>query len=141
MASPGANRRGIFALIAATAVFTINDATVKLVTRTLPFGEIIFVRGVITVICVTAALAAIGQLNKVSTLFNRYVVIRSILDACATGLFVTALVRMNLAELISMVLASPLILTALSVVLYKDCLLYTSPSPRDGLLSRMPSSA
>ena len=24
---------------------------------------------------------------------------------------------------------------------YKDCLLYTSPSPRDGLLSRMPSSA
>ena len=24
---------------------------------------------------------------------------------------------------------------------YSDCLLYTSPSPRDGLLSRMPSSA
>ena len=24
---------------------------------------------------------------------------------------------------------------------YADCLLYTSPSPRDGLLSRMPSSA
>ena len=26
-------------------------------------------------------------------------------------------------------------------VLYQICLLYTSPSPRDGLLSRMPSSA
>ena len=25
--------------------------------------------------------------------------------------------------------------------LTQDCLLYTSPSPRDGLLSRMPSSA
>ena len=25
--------------------------------------------------------------------------------------------------------------------LVEDCLLYTSPSPRDGLLSRMPSSA
>ena len=25
--------------------------------------------------------------------------------------------------------------------LLHDCLLYTSPSPRDGLLSRMPSSA
>ena len=24
---------------------------------------------------------------------------------------------------------------------YQDCLLYTSPSPRDGLLHRMPSSA
>ena len=28
-----------------------------------------------------------------------------------------------------------------AIELYKDCLLYTSPSPRDGLLSRMPSSA
>ena len=27
------------------------------------------------------------------------------------------------------------------ITLYTDCLLYTSPSPRDGLLSRMPSSA
>ena len=26
-------------------------------------------------------------------------------------------------------------------MVYVDCLLYTSPSPRDGLLSRMPSSA
>ena len=27
------------------------------------------------------------------------------------------------------------------ITIYKYCLLYTSPSPRDGLLSRMPSSA
>ena len=26
-------------------------------------------------------------------------------------------------------------------MIYETCLLYTSPSPRDGLLSRMPSSA
>ena len=30
---------------------------------------------------------------------------------------------------------------ARDIVLMKACLLYTSPSPRDGLLSRMPSSA
>ena len=28
-----------------------------------------------------------------------------------------------------------------SIRMYKDCLLYTSPSPRDTILSRMPSSA
>ena len=27
------------------------------------------------------------------------------------------------------------------IITFSDCLLYTSPSPRDGLLSRMPSSA
>ena len=30
---------------------------------------------------------------------------------------------------------------SLNFNLYYSCLLYTSPSPRDGLLSRMPSSA
>ena len=35
-----------------------------------------------------------------------------------------------------------LLITAVKVMdEYYDCLLYTSPSPRDGLLSRMPSSA
>ena len=33
------------------------------------------------------------------------------------------------------------ILKIASDTLIRDCLLYTSPSPRDGLLSRMPSSA
>ena len=32
-------------------------------------------------------------------------------------------------------------LQEIAAALYNFCLLYTSPSPRDGLLSRMPSSA
>ena len=36
---------------------------------------------------------------------------------------------------------APPIATDDSFTLFVDCLLYTSPSPRDGLLSRMPSSA
>ena len=35
----------------------------------------------------------------------------------------------------------PFILGSTAAALGWDCLLYTSPSPRDGLLSRMPSSA
>ena len=38
-------------------------------------------------------------------------------------------------------LATPTALTTATGSLHKLCLLYTSPSPRDGLLSRMPSSA
>jgi len=120
LSKPGANQRGIIALIAATAAFTVNDATVKLMTRALPPGEIIFIRGMMTVICLSLALALTGQLGKITTTFNRWIVFRSCLDACATALFVTALVRVGLAELLSMVLASPLILTALSVILFKE---------------------
>lgn len=120
MSSHAANRRGILALIAATAAFTVNDATVKLVTRTLPSGEIIFIRGSMTVICLAAALAAMGQSGKIKTLLDRRVVARSFFDGCATAFFITALVRINLADLISIVLASPLIMTAMSVLLYKE---------------------
>ena len=38
-------------------------------------------------------------------------------------------------------LAVPVAVDFESVGHFKYCLLYTSPSPRDGLLSRMPSSA
>ena len=38
-------------------------------------------------------------------------------------------------------LESILLAAGYGVGLYINCLLYTSPSPRDGLLSRMPSSA
>ena len=36
---------------------------------------------------------------------------------------------------------NPIDATFKTGILYEGCLLYTSPSPRDGLLSRMPSSA
>ena len=36
---------------------------------------------------------------------------------------------------------SPAIDLSFNFTFYGSCLLYTSPSPRDGLLSRMPSSA
>ena len=39
------------------------------------------------------------------------------------------------------VLVALIFTPALCATLLKPCLLYTSPSPRDGLLSRMPSSA
>ena len=37
--------------------------------------------------------------------------------------------------------SSPTLIYKEIIRIHKDCLLYTSPSPRDGLLSRMPSSA
>ena len=33
------------------------------------------------------------------------------------------------------------LISVTAAVFHEDCLLYTSPSPRDGLLPRMPSSA
>src|SRR5205085_7098409 len=55
-----ANRRGILALVAGMATFTVNDALVKFVARSYPFGEVIFVRGVMAVVLVGAILFGRG---------------------------------------------------------------------------------
>ena len=98
MSPPGANRRGIFALIAATFAFTVNDATVKYVARVLPPGEIIFIRGTMTIICLAVALAVMGQLGRITTLTNKHVVMRSVFDGLATGFFVSALMRSSVSR-------------------------------------------
>ena len=82
--------------------------------------------------------------------------------ALAVVLFITGLIAPELTGLLSLSLliatgvlnpqealagfGSPALITLLglfpvSAALFKSCLLYTSPSPRDRSLSRMPSSA
>ena len=54
---------------------------------------------------------------------------------------VTPFVDVMLVLLIIFMVTAPLLTVGVQVDLPESCLLYTSPSPRDGLLSRMPSSA
>lgn len=118
--SQRANRRGILAIIGATAAFSANDSIVKLVARTYPLGEVLFVRGVITCALVGAVLVGLGHLTSVGLGFRKLVLLRSTLEALAAVLFTTALVHMPLAELSTVILVSPLIITALSVLLYGE---------------------
>ena len=46
--APSENLRGIVAMLAATAVFVVNDTLLKIATEALPTGEAIFLRGVFT---------------------------------------------------------------------------------------------
>ena len=55
-------------------------------------------------------------------------------DLSSKGNFFNTTGKTSIPEMISL-------LKAAKVMVANDCLLYTSPSPRDGLLSRMPSSA
>ncbi len=112
--SPAANRRGMIAVTLGMAAYTVNDTFVKLVARELPFGEVIFLRGVLSVIVLTAALMIVVDLRSLVTAFNSKVLWRALFDALATAFFVAALVHMKIAELSAVVLTSPLILTALA---------------------------
>src|SRR5215470_8169938 len=48
------NLKGILAMVAATALFTCGDSTMKIMSANLPTGETVFVRSVFSVITITA---------------------------------------------------------------------------------------
>ena len=76
-----ANRRGILALVAGMATFTVNDALVKFVARSYPFGEVIFVRGVMAVVLVGAILFGRGQVRKIENGIGGPLLWRSVFEA------------------------------------------------------------
>ena len=79
-----------------------------------------------------------------ATIYGRLVAISRLpfeLAEFLTSLAVPAFVIMGLILLIHLVLGMFIDAMAMILLTIPICLLYTSPSPRDGLLSRMPSSA
>jgi drug/metabolite transporter (DMT)-like permease len=114
------NRRGIVAILAATATFSANDSIVKFIAREYPVGEVLFLRGVMTTVMVGAVLLAWGHAGALRSGLNGLVCARSILEAVAALLFTSAVIHMPLASLSTILLASPLIITALSVIVFKE---------------------
>lgn len=102
------------------AAFSVNDALTKVVVTAYPVGEVMFVRGLMTIGIMCVALAVLGQLGRVIPAIGWPVTMRSIFDAFASVTFITALVHLGLAELSALVLASPLIMTMLAVWIFKE---------------------
>ena len=79
-------------------------------------------------------------MNKVSEL-----IATSEVSVLITMNKVSVLIALSVAQIVVSVMMAARIVIVLMIVIKtrqsNSCLLYTSPSPRDGLLSRMPSSA
>lgn len=110
------NRRGMIALTVGMTVYTINDTLVKLIARDLPLGEVIFLRGMFSVVVLLGTLAAVSGLRGLVPAMTPFVLWRALFDGLSTGFFLVALMRMKLAELAAVALTSPLILTALAAI-------------------------
>ena len=112
-----ANRRGIFAMLAAMTLFTANDTLVKLASADLPPGEIMAVRGVFAVVLVLALIAGRGEARHLRDLLQPIVLLRGALEAALAFLFITSLSRLPIANVNAILMATPIILTALAVAL------------------------
>lgn len=110
----------MIALTFGMAAYTVNDSFVKLVARELPFGEVLFLRGAMSILIFVVILGTTGGLRHLVPAAKPIVLWRALFDALGTVFFIAALVRMNIADLSAVVMTSPLILTALAAITLGD---------------------
>jgi drug/metabolite transporter (DMT)-like permease len=114
------NQRGIIAICACMASYTVNDVLVKQILRDYPAGEVIFVRGLMCVFLIGAAAVALGHAVMLRTAMSRLLAARSACDGLSTVGFIAALAHMPLANLAAVLQIAPLMITALSVAFYRE---------------------
>jgi drug/metabolite transporter (DMT)-like permease len=114
------NQRGIAAICGCMASYTVNDVLVKQILRTYPVGEVIFVRGVMCSLLIGAFVLALGYGNFWRASMSQLLAARSLCDGVSTAGFIAALAHMKLANIAAVLQIAPLIITALSVALYRE---------------------
>ena len=107
-------------MVIAMACFILNDSCIKIIGTTLPLGQIITIRGVLSVLVVALICAHQGVLGSLPTLFTPKVLARSLLDVAGTFLFLTALMHMPLANLTAILQSVPLAVVLVSVIFLKE---------------------
>ena len=114
------NQRGIAAILGCMASYTVNDVLVKQLLKTYPVGETIFIRGIMCSLLIGAAAIAFGHGKALRAPVSRLLASRSLLDGLSTAGFIAGLAHMKLANIAAVLQIAPLIITALSVVLYRE---------------------
>jgi drug/metabolite transporter (DMT)-like permease len=114
------NRRGIAAVMISCALFSGNDILIKLTTLIYPASEVLFVRGLVTILGAVAALIYVRESGWLKASIKPSVLLRSSLEASGHICFIVAISRMRLADLLAISLISPVILTLFLAVFLKE---------------------
>ena len=115
-----ANRRGIAAMALGMVSFVANDALIKLVSVSLPSGQLIFIRGLFAIALLLAMSAWLGAWRvpggPLRALGQRAVLLRAGLDALATLAYLTSLFHLPLGNATAINMATPLVISLMAVL-------------------------
>ncbi len=110
------NRFGILCMSAAMALFIANDGLTKYVSATLPAAQLIFLRGLVSIVVVLLVARAMGVMPQLPSTANGKVVARAVVDAVATMLYLFSLFHLPIANATAINLASPLFMIVFAVL-------------------------
>src|SRR5690606_39178006 len=109
--SSSENSRGALYMALAMASFTFNDALVKSVTSSLSVAQIITVRGIMTTVLVYFVARQLGALRPLSVVLQPTILLRTFFEISATLTFISALGRIDFANVSSIMQSLPLAVT------------------------------
>lgn len=107
-----ATLRGILAMLACCLFFVINDTLVKLAGETMPLGQILFLRGLVSTTAIGLIAWRVGALRNFRSHFSRFVGWRTFGEVVATLLYLTALMHLPIANASAIAQTVPLVITA-----------------------------
>ena len=121
MAAMSDNARGALLMMGGMASFTINDACLKLLLEDLPLFQTLFLRGIGTVVAFACLLPFWGGFRM--DLHRRdwlLIGLRTLSEALAAYLFLTALMHMKLANVSAILQSLPLTVTLGAALFFKE---------------------
>lgn len=99
-------------MLASMAALIANDALIKIAAGSLPTGEVIFLRGLFATIILAGLVLWTGSLGSLPRVGDGKMLVRSLAEIGATLLYLSALVRMPIAEATAILQFTPLAITA-----------------------------
>lgn len=110
--------RGPALMVAATGSYVINDTMMKLATEGLPPLQVLAMRGICATIWCLPVVLLLGYGRDIPKIFNRWVLLRNVLELIAVMGFVIALANMPIADITALGQVTPLLfILGLSFVL------------------------
>jgi drug/metabolite transporter (DMT)-like permease len=115
LAGRGGNQgRGILFMLGSGIIFAFTDALSKILTETYPAGQILCFRAAFVLVSIVVMVSLRGGLQSVRIHNWRGQVLRGLLVASTSLVFIVALKDAPLADLTALLFVSPLIVTALA---------------------------
>ena len=114
------NIKGIVAMCAAVALFTVNDTLVKLVAGQMAPHQILLVRGCFASFFALVLVFAAKEQRCLVMLAQPFVLARCCIEGFIAFTFISALTVLPLADITAILLVSPLIITVIAAVFFKE---------------------
>jgi drug/metabolite transporter (DMT)-like permease len=114
------NAYGILAMALAVVVFIASDALVKFVGASLPSAQTIGVYSLFATLWLALALVVTGAWRQTRSVADRHLAVRTVLGCVGIYTYLVALFHIPIGMATAIKLSSPLMMTALAVVLLKE---------------------